>query len=207
MLQKAAVESRTLEVLMKLQSEPFLTGFHLAGGTGLALHIGHRISVDLDLFTLEDFNCESLIEQIKTSYDFQVDYIDKNTVSGSIEGIKVDFLTHHYNILRPVTEEDGIRIYSMPDIAAMKINAISSNGTRSKDFVDLYYLFRYFSIPDLLGFYEQKYKQQDSFHAFKSLTYFEEVDLTDWPEILFEIKPTWETIKHTIFLECRDVIK
>jgi hypothetical protein len=181
MLQKAAIEPHALELLKALQADSMFSGFHLAGGTGLALQLGHRLSVDLDLFTVKEFDQEFYFEYLEKKYNFSADYRANNTLKGSIENVKVDFITHCYELVRPVVSEEFIRLYSKEDIAAMKINAIAGSGTRSKDFVDLYFLLKEFSVMELLNFYDKKYIQRDEFHVLKSLNYFDEVNLADWP--------------------------
>jgi hypothetical protein len=100
-----------------------------------------------------------------------------------------------------------IRIYSLSDIAAMKVNAIAGNGTRSKDFVDLFFLLEHFKVNQMLMFYQTKYKDRNTFHALKSLNYFEEVDLSDWPVLITNKKLTWNIVKATIDKQCKEYMK
>ena len=102
---------------------------------------------------------------------------------------------------------EQIRIYSEADIAAMKVNAIAGNGTRSKDFVDLYFLLDLYSIDQILGFYKEKYNDRNTFHALKSLNYFDEVDLADWPLQINNKKLTWNYIKTKIDKHCKAYMK
>lgn len=207
MLQKEVIEPSTLQLLKVLQADSMFAQFHLAGGTGLALQLGHRLSVDLDLFSLTPFDSDFYLEYLEKSYQFALDFSASSTLKGSIKGIKVDFIAHSYNLIVPVVETDQVRIYSLADIAAMKVNAIAGNGTRSKDFVDLYFLLDQFSITQMLGFYETKYKDRNTFHALKSLNYFDEVDLADWPVLIKNKKVTWDKVKTTIDKYCREYLK
>jgi hypothetical protein len=77
-------------------------------------------------------------------------------------------------------------ILSKQDIAAMKLNAIAGNGTRSKDFIDVYFLLKEFSVQQLLSFYQTKYSQRNSLHVLKSLIYFDDISMADWPEMVLE---------------------
>jgi len=138
MLQKNAVEPSTLELLIALQNERELKNFHLAGGTSLALQIGHRKSIDLDFFSIYDFETSNLQEFLENKYHFKTDYISINTLKGNIQNIKIDFISHKYQLVNPIIETENTRLYSIEDIAAMKLNAIAGNGTRSKDFIDIY---------------------------------------------------------------------
>ena len=89
MLQKSAAEASTLELIRRLQNDEKLAGFYLAGGTALALFLGHRRSVDIDLFTLEDFDTRYLLEHLEHLYGFSMQYITQNTLKGTISGIFV----------------------------------------------------------------------------------------------------------------------
>ncbi len=204
MLQKEAIEPRTLQLLKVLQADSMFAQFHLAGGTGLALQLGHRLSVDLNLFSLTPFDSSFYLEYLEKNYRFVLDYSAISTLKGSIDGVKVDFISHAYNLILPVLETEQIRIYSLADIAAMKVNAIAGNGTRSKDFVDLYFLLELYSVQQILEFYQNKYNDRNVFHALKSLKYFDEVDLSDWPVLTSKNKFTWNIVKATIDKYCME---
>jgi hypothetical protein len=207
MLQKEAIEPGTLQLLKALQADSMFAQFHLAGGTGLALQLGHRLSVDLDLFSTAPFNSGFYLEYLEKNYQFALDYSAISTLKGSIGGVKVDFIAHSYKLLKPVLETDQIRIYSLADIAAMKVNAIAGNGTRSKDFVDLYCLLELYSVHQILEFYQNKYNDRNIFHALKSLNYFDEVNLSDWPVLISKRKFTWNIVKTTIDKHCKEYMK
>jgi len=207
MLQKEAIEPRAFELLKAIQADRLFMHFHLAGGTGLALHLGHRLSVDLDLFSSEPFDQEDYLQHLEREFNYKSDYVANNTLKGSMEGIKVVFITHNYSLLKPVLNLENIRIYPKEDIATMKINAIAGNSTWSKDFVDLYFLLYEFSVQELLSFYEQKYIQRNVFHVLKSLNYFEEVSLSDWPLILKEKDTKWRKMKSVINKHCNEYFK
>jgi hypothetical protein len=83
----------------------------------------------------------------------------------------------------------------MPDIIAMKLNAISTSGQRSKDFIDIYYLFEKFKLEKMLEFYRGKYDQENISFILKSLIYFDEVDLADWPVLIRDPKLKWIDIQ------------
>lgn len=96
MLFKETIEESTLELLSKLMGDELLSNFVLVGGTALALQIGHRISVDLDLFTSQPFDAEELTDYLRTNYGFELDFISTNTVKGEINGVQVDCIAHQY---------------------------------------------------------------------------------------------------------------
>jgi len=129
MLQKGAVEPRTLQLLEAIQADSMFAEFHLAGGTGLALQLGHRISIDLDLFSTKAFDSNLFLEHLEKEYQFVLDYRAINTLKGSIRNIKIDFITHAYDLLIPIIESGSVRLYSLEDISAMKVNTITGNVT------------------------------------------------------------------------------
>ncbi|GAA3950725.1 hypothetical protein GCM10022246_01540 [Pedobacter ginsengiterrae] len=121
-------------------NDPKLEQFFLVGGTALSLKIGHRISIDIDLFTLENFDPNLLQDHILWNYGSNLKVIGTGALMGLIDGVKVDFITHPYPHVQPLDNLENIRMASLQDIAAMKLNAVVGSGERIKDFVDLYYL-------------------------------------------------------------------
>ncbi len=176
MLQKETIKDNTLELLKKLQREEILSTTRLVGGTALALQIGHRISVDLDLFSKEPLDINA-IEQILThKFNFSAHFISKGSVRGEIDGIKIDILHHPYEwIDEPVCEEDII-MASLQDITAMKLNTIIHNGTRPKDFLDVAYLSQYFSYDDMRSLLVQKYPEYDPILLDRCINYFDDIE-------------------------------
>lgn len=176
MLQKETIKDNTLELLKKLQREETLSTTRLVGGTALALQIGHRISVDLDLFSKEPLDINA-IEQILThKFNFSAHFISKGSVRGEINGIKIDILHHPYEwIDEPVCEEDII-MASLQDITAMKLNTIIHNGTRPKDFLDVAYLSQYFSYDNMRSLLVQKYPEYDPILLDRCINYFADIE-------------------------------
>lgn len=180
MLHKETVKGETFRLLTRLMQDVKLNRFHLAGGTALALYIGHRISIDLDLFCTESFDVKDLREYMTEKYDFQESFFEKNTLMGSVNGIKVDCITHNYPLIEPVkTYENGIRLFSIPDISAMKLSAITDNGTRLKDFIDIACLSVKLSLKDMLEAYQNKFHKTNCIIPLKGLTYFEDINFQE----------------------------
>ena len=176
MLQKETIKDNALELLKKLQREETLSTTRLVGGTALALQIGHRISVDLDLFSKDPLDINA-IEQILThKFNFSAHFISKGSVRGEIDGIKIDILHHPYEwIDEPVCEEDII-MASLQDITAMKLNSIIHNGTRPKDFLDVAYLSQYFSYDNMRSLLVQKYPEYDPILLDRCINYFDDIE-------------------------------
>ena len=179
MLHQETVEPRTLELLKQLQAEPLLQSFNLVGGTALALRIGHRKSIDLDLFTTEDFDLEELKSMLVQRYGLKVSYERNQTLKGFIDGVMIDCKRFNYPHLQSPDIIDGIRLESVPDIIAMKLSAIAQNGTRVKDFVDIATLSTLYSLDEMLNFYITKFSHANMLMPVKALTYFDEIDFNE----------------------------
>jgi hypothetical protein len=179
------ITAKTFKLIQQLQALPELEGFHLVGGTALALQMGHRSSVDIDLFSQKDFDENFLMNFINKKYLFEKKFSRKNTIIGFVNNIKVDFITHAYNYIKPPVSEEGITYLSKEDIAAMKLNAISISGQRLKDFIDVYFLLENFSINKMLGFFEIKYPTVNPLIPLKAINYFDDIDENiDPPKLL-----------------------
>ncbi len=196
MLQTRTIESGTLELLKRLMSIPYLDSFYLVGGTALALQFGHRMSVDIDLFTLHDFDSNMLIEVLNKEFDTSIESESSNMVITYINDIKVDFVKMGYPILfKPILFEN-IRMLEVRDIAAMKLKAIMQRGSK-KDFFDIYFLLQQMTLESLLQLFKRKFKQHELFHVIKSLTYFKDAE-NEADLIVFDKKITWEKVKSSI---------
>lgn len=179
MLQTQTVEPRILELLRKLQSEPLMSSFNLVGGTALALRLGHRKSIDLDLFTNEDFDIVELREMLVEKYAMKVAFERGQTLKGFIDGVMIDCIRFNYPHIKEPDIADGIRLESIPDIIAMKLDTISHNGTRIKDFIDIATLSSQYSLNEMLKFYLAKYPNANVLMPVKSLVYFGDINFNE----------------------------
>jgi predicted nucleotidyltransferase component of viral defense system len=183
-------------VLSKLSSALLRTDFYLAGGTALALHLGHRMSQDFDWFAPKIAEPEKLLTTLRAAgLDFSVLSTDIETCYITINDVQVSFLGFDYPLLQPRVSypEFQIELASLDDIAAMKLAAIASRGSR-RDFIDLHVLFTvHKSLADSLQCYQKKYASRDIGHVIRSLVYFENAEAE--PELLM-IKPfSWDGLK------------
>lgn len=190
MLYKSAVKPELLRILEKLMQIDVFSDLRLVGGTALALHIGHRESVDIDLFGKINFEEQEKNIEITGKIEFLKK--SKNINVLSIENIKIDIVNYKYPWISALVKEDNYRLASLKDIGAMKLNAITGRGTK-KDFIDLYYLLKYFSIHDLFEFYLEKFEDGNLFLVKKSLTYFDDAEPEPMPVMKENI--SWEEIK------------
>ena len=195
MFQYQTIEPGTLQLLKQLQELPLLKGSRLVGGTARALQLGHRKSVDLDLFGGIDASSEEIREALSMSHSITVVKESRNINIYLIDGIKVDFVNYKYAWIDKAVEEDTIILAGIKDIAAMKIAAVVGRGTK-KDFIDLYFLLRQYSLQEILQLYLQKYPDGSLFIALKSLSYFEDAEPDPMP-VMFE-KVKWEDVKARI---------
>ncbi len=198
MLHLSAVDTTTLELLKSLMTIKAFYRTRLVGGTALALQLGHRKSIDIDLFGEIDFKS---INKAKTFEKFR----EIKTIKASdninillIDGVKVDFVNYTYPWLEEQIVTQEIRIAGLKDIAAMKLAAITGRGSK-KDFIDIYFLLKAFSLKELMAFYNQKYSDGSEYMVLKSLTYFGDAEPDPMPEMLMDIN--WETAKETIITE------
>jgi predicted nucleotidyltransferase component of viral defense system len=200
MLQRKTVELSTFTLLEELINLPFLENFNLVGGTALSLQLGHRISVDLDFFNVESFDIPDLRNKLNAHFRERINIIssEKNRLGifSFIDNIKIDICKHPFPLLKAPILVEGIRMWSLEDIAASKVYAISNRGTR-KDFWDLDLLLDHFSFYEIAVFYEKRYGHQLAISIAKMLVYFDTADESDNPVCL--LNKNWEAVKKSIF--------
>ncbi len=195
MLHFETVDSPTLELLNKIMAEPLFSPLRLVGGTAMALQTGHRKSVDLDLFGALSLDETILTETVSSMGNIVWLNKLKNIKSLLVNGIKVDFVNYSYPWLSEPLNENNIRLASKKDIAAMKLAAITGRGAK-KDFTDLYFLLKEFSLKKMVQLYEEKFADGSAFMVLKSLVYFEDAENDEMPEML--MPASWEMIKKTV---------
>ena len=179
-------------MLEKLSALPVLKDVRLVGGTALALQLGHRTSVDLDFFGRINADSEELRDILREVGRVEVASVSKNINIFWINGVKVGMVNYPYPWLDLPIVEDGVRLASLNDIAAMKVSAIVNRGTK-KDFIDLYTLLLHFALDESLDMYSRKYSDGSLFIVMKSLTYFDDAETDPMPNVLNDT--TWETVK------------
>jgi predicted nucleotidyltransferase component of viral defense system len=189
------VINKALEgILQELHQASVLDRFYLAGGTGLALHLGHRRSQDLDFFNPEKFNEESLLQELQQLREFRLVAKASGTLHAHMQGTKVSFFSYNYPVLYPLEAFLSVKVADPRDIAGMKISAIASRGTK-RVFVDLYAVSREYALDQLLEWFKEKFAQANysTIHVLKSLSYFEEAEKDPMPDMLVPL--AWEDVK------------
>ena len=203
MLHYETVDEGTLGLLKQLQSLDILSEMRLVGGTSLALQIGHRKSIDIDLFGILNVEFDILIDELKTLGEVVLLKNSKNIHSLLINDIKVDIVNYNYKWLKNKMTIDNIYIATIEDIAAMKLNAIMGRGSK-KDFIDLYFILKNYTLSTLIDLYSQKYHDGSIFLVLKSLAYFDDADEQEMPFMFHNT--SWQTMKNNIKKALADYI-
>ena len=196
MLSLQTINPDTLELLRKLMQLPLLGEMRLVGGTALALQYGHRRSVDLDFFGNTTEDIDELTEALHDSVECVVrGNCSKRIKTYMLNGVKVDIVNYDYPWIGDFVDEEGLRLASPQDIAAMKVNAVMGRGTK-KDFIDVYFLLRHFSFAELIKLYLKKYADGSEYRALLSMTYFGDADPQPMPYMYENVD--WEAVKERI---------
>jgi len=191
-----------LEILTK---EAVLKDFYLAGGTGAALQLKHRVSLDLDFFTKKDIDTKTLIQKIKILGKFYIERETENTLIGIFNGTRLSFLKYDYPLLFEPKQIQGIKVADLRDVGCMKIDAISSRGMK-RDFVDLFFICKeLISLKDILSLFKRKYKSvnYNMMHILKSLVYFEDAENNPMPKMIVHVY--WQEVKSFFKEEIRKI--
>ncbi|MCU0375434.1 MAG: nucleotidyl transferase AbiEii/AbiGii toxin family protein [Chitinophagaceae bacterium] len=199
MLQISTVEPGTLDLLKQLMSLNYLKDFALVGGTNLSLRYGHRKSIDLDMFSPVDFDNDTLAENLLKSFD-KIELGNLNNKIGLfcyINEIKVDFVRHHFfSLLDSIEIIEGVRMFGINDIAAMKIFAILKRP-RKKDHWDIAELLNHMSLEKIIECYLKKYPNKPLLITIpKALSYTGDVEDDEDPVSLNGL--TWQKVKKVI---------
>ena len=199
MLSFQTVLPDTLELLKGLMALSVLKETRLVGGTALALQYGHRRSVDLDLFGFATENYDEMTQILKSNFQSvkQVSCTKRIKIF-SIDGIKVDIVNYDYPWIGDCVEENGIRLASVQDIAAMKVNAVIGRGTK-KDFVDVYFLLQHFTFEELIQLYLKKCTDGSEYRALLSMSYFDDAEPQPMPYMFAPVE--WSDMKMAILNE------
>jgi len=181
--------------LALLADSSLVAPFYLAGGTAAVLHVGHRISLDLDFFSPGPFDSAQLADRLSDVGRFRLERLGEGTLLGELQDLRISFFRYRYPLIAEPVQVLGVTVAGLADVVAMKLNAISQRGTR-RDFIDLYVIGQTgLSLPEALGHYRHKYADLDLnlVHLVKSLTYFADAEGDPMPQMLVEL--SWEEVK------------
>jgi hypothetical protein len=188
---------KQLQLFHSLSQMDWMSDFYLAGGTALALHLGHRQSIDFDFFSRKTFTGERVIYHLKSLGSVELFSEDKDTINAAVDNIRLSYFYYNTPLLDKLLMYKNISIAALLDIALMKLAAISGRGSK-KDYIDLYFLLAYFKLSDLLKKFPMKFGKESTniYHLLKSLVYFD--DAEDQPSPVM-IKPiSWAEVKQHI---------
>lgn len=194
MLHLTAVPLNLLKVLTDIQEMTAAAGFALAGGTSLALRFGHRLSVDLDFFTTSHFDPAALANQLGVGPESITGLAD-GTLQLRINRVKIEFLKHGYPELADFDVIQGVRMWSLEDVAAMKLNAISNRGSK-KDFYDVAAMLDHLSLVSMITHYRSKYHPASLMMVIRSLAWFEDADAE--PDPISLCGDTWPAVMEKV---------
>ena len=197
------LEQKTKLVFGKIANTEIIKDFYLAGGTALALQLGHRKSIDLDWFSKKPFLVKKLKKELRELGKFEIDSEEKDTLNCRLNGVRLSFFEYPYRVLFPFIKYEKTRVADFKDIACMKLDAISSRGSK-KDFIDLYFLLKLVPLEKLLELFFKKYKGIDynKMHLLKSLVYFEEAEKDPMPKMFKRV--AWKNVKEDILKKVKN---
>lgn len=188
------------ETLCALRDAKLVERFYLAGGTGLALQFGHRLSQDLDFFAEDHFSEDAFLQRLQMLDGFALAAKAPYTLHATIKETKVSFLGYAYPVLFPANSFLEVAVADPRDIGCMKLSAIASRGTK-RDFIDLYLCVQRYGFKEILRLFERKYAQTNysSLHILKSLSFFDDAERDPMPHMLFTLD--WDRVKQFFLRE------
>lgn len=190
-------------VVRRLVRAELTSGWTLAGGTGLALQIGHRVSEDLGFFRSGTFDSDPFVGRLAEVGRVSVQNRSAGTLHVRLDGLRVSFLAAQAPLLFPGAPYRGVAVADPRDIAVMKVIAIGGRGSR-KDFVDLYFYLRSGGgLDSVFEMARRRFKGIDynEYHLLRSLVFFEDAETEPMPRMLR--RASWPEIKSTIVAEVK----
>jgi len=183
----------------------FSQDIYLAGGTGLALQLGHRTSVDFDFYSLKSFGAEEILFELQKKFkNLVVRQAIKDTLILTALKTDISLFYYPYKLIKPPLNYGKIKIASPQDIAAMKVISIVQRGKR-RDFVDIFYLLGQYSLKEVIGFTLKKYPGFQEGIILKALIYFEDAEEEELERgiKILDKNFSWKKAKEKIFSEVR----
>lgn len=206
---KEVIPEKAWKILEIISPIVVKENFYLAGGTGLALQIGHRISEDFDFFREKSFNPDMLSSLIKNVFNqIEITMIEKDTLLLNIEGIKFSFFRYDIPLLFKPVNIENILVADWQDITAEKFKTIAQRGSK-KDFYDLYcvFYFKKLTIKEAVDIFKKRFFHTglNFYHVLRSLIYFEDAEKEPEPKLLSNC--SWEDVKSFFITHLKDFEK
>ncbi len=199
-----ALPEKARDVLEKIAPVIRNEKFYLAGGTGLALQIGHRLSEDMDFFKGAYFNERVLLSELRSIVDSCEEIlVEKQTVWTLLNGVRCSFFFYEVPLVFTPIEFEGMEIARWEDILAEKFKTISQRGSK-KDFYDVFLVTgaKSLTIEEAVGYLRKRFESTglNTYHILRSLTYFEDADGEPDPVLAEGYQYSWEEVK-SFFLQ------
>lgn len=183
-------------------------GFYLAGGTALALQLGHRTSIDFDFYTASNWHeilpLETALRQVMS---FTTDHIADGTLIGHCNTVELSFFRYQYPLIAPLIDTDSLHVAAVADIAAMKMVALSQRGLR-RDFIDIHAIATQYGMREVFAWTQKKFPQLDAYILLRALTYFEDADSDPADARIRLLQPVeWSQVKQYCIAAARELGK
>lgn len=183
--------------------------YYLAGGTALALYLGHRTSLDFDFYTTSEFDREEVLNLLKKRFsekDITISSLEKNNFIGKINNVNVSVFYYPYRLLDSVVDLRNIRLASIKDITPMKLIAAIQRPAK-RDYIDLYYLLKKVSLEEIFFWSDEKYPNFNPYLALRALSFFGDVENEEIGERGIKILDksfSWEKAKRELIKKVKD---
>lgn len=196
------LSSQTKKFLDRIKPENLPKDTYLAGGTAVALRLGHRRSADLDFFAPYEFVEKAWEEKWQKEFDFRLTQRDWQTLIGFIGKVKISLFYYKYPLIGSLDSLNDVAVASEADLAAMKLDTILGRGTK-RDLIDIYFLAKKFSLAKLFEYYQKKYCNlcERELMLKKALIYFDEADKDEMPQM--RVPFNWRQVKKWLVEEVR----
>lgn len=181
-------------------------GWTLAGGTGLALYYGHRLSADFDFFRTDAVSIDAVLARLSDFGDCEILQQYEHTLTVLLRGVKLLFFIVNDPLIAEPKRYRCFDLADILDIGLMKLVAVSGRGSR-KDFIDLFFILHdKYRLNELLGLIDKKYrnKKTDKYHVLRSLTWFEDAEKEPVPLMLSAFD--WDECKLFFSREAQKII-
>lgn len=195
-----------LEIWSKLD---FLASeeIYLAGGTALALQLGHRTSVDFDFYSQSHFKSADLYKQIESVFGKVAEktLMEEDTLFCTVKGVGLSFFYYEYPLIIPPEKSQGVLIATTEDIAAMKLVAVIQRPAK-RDYIDIAFLLKRLNLKEMFSLGQDKYPQFNRYLALRALTYFDDVEENDSKRAIrvFDKSFSWDKAKREIFAAVKE---
>lgn len=199
----AVLLPETKKLLEDITPENLPKDSYLAGGTAVALQLGHRRSHDLDFFTPHEFTEKQWEEKLKKELGFKLLKRDWQTLIGYRGQVKISLFGYNYQQIAPKETYGSLSVASLPDLTAMKLDTILGRGTK-RDLIDIYFLMQKFSFKKAFSFYQKKYGNltEREIMLKKALVFFADADKDEMPDMI--VKISWDKIKERLLGEVKN---